>query len=182
MTLADWIIVAVILGSTIEAAIAGFFQVAFGIGGLVFGYLFATWRYQWAAGWYSRYLKSPEVAQIAGFLTILIAVAVLAGILGRVARWLVKKSGLSFFDRLLGALLGFLRGCLSVAIVLVGITAFTPAARWFESSQLAPYFLVVGRAAIWMAPSELRGRFYQGLDMARRVKQPPPPAQRPSGK
>ena len=60
MTLADWIIVAVILGSTIEAAIAGFFQVAFGIGGLVFGYLFATWRYQWAAGWYSRYLKSPE--------------------------------------------------------------------------------------------------------------------------
>src|SRR5437667_284271 len=31
MTLADWVIVAVILGSTIEAAIAGFFQVAFGI-------------------------------------------------------------------------------------------------------------------------------------------------------
>jgi membrane protein required for colicin V production len=182
MTLADWIIVAVILGSTIEAAIAGFFQVAFGIGGLVFGYLFATWRYQWAAGWYSRYLKSPEVAQIAGFLTILIAVAVLAGILGRVARWLVKKSGLSFFDRVLGALLGFLRGCLSVAIVLVGITAFTPASKWLESSQLAPYFLVVGRAAIWMAPSELRNRFYQGLDLVRQVKQPPHPAPRPSGK
>jgi membrane protein required for colicin V production len=182
MTLADWIIVAVILGSTIEAAIAGFFQVAFGIGGLVFGYLFATWRYQWAAGWYSRYLKSPEVAQIAGFLTILIAVTILAGILGRLARWLVKKSGLSFFDRLLGALLGFLRGCLSVAIVLVGITAFTPAAKWLESSQLAPYFLVVGRAAIWMAPSELRNRFYQGLDLARQVKQQPRPAPRPSGK
>jgi membrane protein required for colicin V production len=182
MTVADWIILVVILGSTIEAAIAGFFQVAFGIAGLVFGYVFATWRYQWVAGWYSRYLKSAEVAQIAGFLTILIAIVLLAGILGRVARWLVKKSGLSFFDRLLGALLGFLRGCLSVAIVLVGITAFTPAAKWLESSQLAPYFLVVGRAAIWMAPSELRDRFYQGLDLAHRVKSPPHPSQRTSGK
>ena len=182
MTPADWIIVAVILVSTITAAIAGFFQVAFGIAGLIFGYLLATWRYQWVAGWYSRYLKSPEVAQIAGFLTILIAVSVLAGILGRVARWLVKKSGLSFFDRLLGAALGFVRGSLSVAIVLVAVTAFTPAAKWFESSQLVPYFLVVGRAAIWMAPSELRNRFYQGLDLAHQVKNSPRPAPRSSGK
>jgi membrane protein required for colicin V production len=181
MTLADWIIVGVILASVIEAAIAGFFQVAFGIAGLVLGYLFATWHYQWAAGWYSKYLKSPEVAQIAGFLTILIALTILAGILGRIARWLVKKSGLSFVDRSLGALLGFLRGSLSVAIVLVGITAFTPTSRWLAGSQLAPYFLVVGRAAIWMAPSELRNRFYQGLDLARRVKEPSQP-QRPSGK
>jgi membrane protein required for colicin V production len=182
MTLADWIIVAVILGSTIEAAIAGFFQVAFGIAGLVFGYLFATWKYEWAAAWYLRYLKSPQVADIAGFLTIFIAITIAAGLLGRLAHWLVKKSGLSFFDRLLGAVLGFLRGSLSVAIVLVAVTAFTPAAKWLESSQLVPYFLVVGRAAIWMAPSELRNRFYQGLDLARQVKQSPRPAPRPSGK
>jgi hypothetical protein len=32
---------------------------------------------------------------------------------------------------------------------------------------LAPYFLVGGRAAIWLAPSELRHRFYQGLDYMR---------------
>jgi membrane protein required for colicin V production len=182
MTFADWIILAVILASVIEAAIAGFFQVAFGIAGLVFGYLFATWHYQWVAGWYSKYLKSPEVAQIVGFLTILIAVTILAGLLGRAARWLVRKSGLSFLDRLLGAVLGFLRGGLSVAIILVAITAFTPASGLLEGSQLAPYFLAVGRAAIWAAPSELRARFYQGLDLARRVKQPPRPAQPPSGK
>jgi hypothetical protein len=37
---------------------------------------------------------------------------------------------------------------------------------------LAPYFLVGGRAAIWLAPSELRQRFYQGLDYLRHA----PPA------
>jgi hypothetical protein len=47
------------------------------------------------------------------------------------------------------------------------MTAFAPAARWLDQSQLAPYFLVGGRAAIWVAPSELRHRFYQGLDYLR---------------
>ena len=56
---------------------------------------------------------------------------------------------------------------LVVAIVLTVMTAFAPAARWLEQSQLAPYFLVGGRAAIWLAPSELRHRFYQGLDYLR---------------
>jgi hypothetical protein len=38
---------------------------------------------------------------------------------------------------------------------------------------------VVGRAAIWVAPSELRGRFYQGLDLLRQRRQgEAPPASR----
>ena len=96
---------------------------------------------------------------------------ILAGIAGRIMRWAVKKTGLSFLDRLLGGVLGFARGCLMVAVVLMSITAFTPAARWLAGSQLAPYFLVVGRAAIWVAPSELRARFYQGLDFVHRSGQ-----------
>jgi hypothetical protein len=38
-----------------------------------------------------------------------------------------------------------------------------------ERSVLAPYFLVVGRAAIWVAPSDLRARFYEGLDFLHRA-------------
>jgi hypothetical protein len=52
-----------------------------------------------------------------------------------------------------------------VAIILMGMTAFEPASKLLQNSQLAPYFLVVGRAAIWLAPSDLRMRFYQGLGM-----------------
>jgi membrane protein required for colicin V production len=66
---------------------------------------------------------------------------------------------------LLGGLLGLLKGGLMVAVILMGMTAFAPTSRFLENSQLAPYFLVVGRAAIWLAPSELRARFYQGLDL-----------------
>jgi len=173
----------VILVSVIQAASSGFFQEAFGIAGLVFGYLLAAWQYHRLAEWFAPYLKSPWLGEITGFLIIFLAVMILAGMAGRIARWAMKESGLSFVDRILGGALGLLRGSLIVAVVLVSMTAFTPTSKWLEGSQLAPYFLVVGRAAIWVAPAELRARFYQGLDLLRRGQQPAPAGRAPaSGK
>src|ERR1035437_10891950 len=87
-----------------------------------------------------------------------------AGIAGRIARWAMKKAGLSTIDRILGAVLGLLRGVLVVAVVLTATAAFAPAAKWLAGSQLGPYFLVGGRAGIWLAPSGYRHCFFQGLD------------------
>ena len=98
---------------------------------------------------------------------------VVAGIAGRITHWIMKKAGLSFIDRLFGAALGLLRGALVVAVVLLGMTAFTPTSKWLDNSDLAPYFLVTGRAAIWVAPADLRARFYQGLALLRRQRDLP---------
>jgi membrane protein required for colicin V production len=181
MSGADWIILVVLLVSAVQAASSGFFQEAFGIGGLVFGYLLAAWQYRRLAGSLSPYLKSLWLGEIAGFLIIFLSVMILAGIAGRIARWAVKEAGLSFFDRFLGGVLGLLRGCLIVAVVLVSMAAFTPTSRSLAGSELAPYFLVVGRAAIWVAPAELRGRFYQGLELLRREQQPAQSGTTPTG-
>ncbi len=178
---ADWIILAVIVLSVVGAASSGFFQEAFAIAGLVFGYLLAAWQYYRLAQWFSPYLKSLWLGEIAGFLIIFSAVMILAGMAGRIARWIVREAGLSFFDRFLGGFLGLLRGCLVVAIVLVSMAAFTPTSKLLEGSELAPYFLVVGRAAIWVAPAELRARFYQGLDLLQKHAQPPSEAKPETG-
>ncbi len=167
MTAADWIIAAVIVLSVVGAASAGFFQEAFGIAGLVFGYLLAAWQYRELAQHFAPFVSSLWFAEIVAFLMIFIAVMILAGITGRIARWAMKEAGLSFVDRLLGGALGLLRGCLLVAVVLVSMAAFNPGSKWLQGSEMAPYFLVVGRAVIWVAPSELRARFYQGLDLLR---------------
>lgn len=180
MSAADWIILAVIAVSVAQAAMEGFFHQAFGLAGLVFGYILAAWRYQRVADWLAPHLKSPWLGEIAGFLLIFLAVVIVAGILGRIARWAVKEAGLSTFDRMLGGVLGLVRGALMVAIVLLGMTAFTPTSRWLEGSSLAPYFQVIGRAAIWVAPSGLRARFYEGLDLLRRERNAPPPAAAPA--
>ena len=170
MSIADWIILGFLVFSVIAAAIEGFFHEAFKLAGLVVGYLLAAWQYHRLADWFAPHLKSPWLGEIAGFLIIFFAVLIVAGFAGRVARWTMKKAGLSAIDRALGAVLGLCRGALIVAIVLTAMAAFAPAANWLAASQLAPYFLVGGRAAIWLAPSELRQRFYQGLDYMRQVR------------
>jgi len=176
MSGADWGILAIILISVLQAASEGFFHAAFGVAGLVVGYVVAVWQYHRLAAWFAPHLKSPWLGDIAAFLIIFVAVLVLAGIIGRVVRWALREAGLSWFDRSLGAAFGVLRGALMVVVILMGMTAFTPTSKWLEGSQLAPYFLVVGRAAIWVAPSELRARFYQGLDLLRKEQQAQPAA------
>jgi len=56
-----------------------------------------------------------------------------------------------------------------VAVILMGPTAFPPTSKLVEDSPVGPYFLVAGRAAIWVAPSDFRARFYQGLDLLHRA-------------
>ncbi len=182
MNLADWVIIVVIVLSTMHAAATGFFQEAFHLGGLILGYLLAAWQYQRLGSVFGAYLKSPWAADSAAFLIIFFAVAVAAGLAGRTARWVMKASGLRLVDRFLGGVLGVLRGALIVAVVLVGMTSFTPSSKWLEGSELAPYFQAVGRAAIWVAPAELRARFYQGLDLLRHPPQPGPARPQISGR
>jgi len=173
VNVADWIILLALVISVVQAASSGFFQEAFGIAGLVFGYLLAAWQYPRVAGHFAAYISSKWLGEIVAFLAIFFGVMILAGILGKIVRWIVKEAtGLRLIDRFFGGILGLLRGCLLIAIVLVSMTAFTPTSKWLQGSALAPYFLVVGRAAIWVAPTELRAQFYKGLDYLRKAQTP----------
>src|SRR4029077_17986405 len=172
MNIADWSILAVIVISVAGAAAEGFFHQAFGLAGLVVGYLLAAWQYHRLADWFGPHLKSPWLGEIAAFVIIFLAVVIVAGIAGRIVRWAMKEAGLSLFDRILGGILGLLKGMLFVAVILMGMTAFTPTSKWLEGSELAPYFLVVGRAAIWGGPAPVRGKFYEGLGLLHRTHVP----------
>jgi membrane protein required for colicin V production len=169
---ADWIIVAFILLSVITAARQGFFYEIFSLAGVVVGYVLAVWQYYRVAAWFEPYVKAEWVADLLGFVIVFVAVAGLAVILGRIVRRFVKEVGLSWFDRFLGGIFGVVRGCLIVSVLLVAQASFAPTAKWLAGSEFAPYFLVVGRAAIWVAPSQLRARFYQGLDLLHRAQPP----------
>src|ERR1700757_579008 len=165
MSLADWIICAVLVLNVVTAAMQGFFSEALTMAGLIVGYIVAAWKYGFVAAWLEKFLKNDWFAEILGFLIIFFAIVLLFGLAARIARWVMKESGLSGFDRFLGAMLGLLKGGLMVAVMLMGMTAFEPTSKLLRNSQLAPYFLVVGRAAMWLAPAELRLRFDQGLEL-----------------
>jgi len=165
LTAADWMILAVVLLNVVTAAMQGFFSEALTMAGLVVGYIVAAWQYHGFALWLENYLKNAWLAEILGFLIIFFTIVILFGIAARIARWVMKKTGLSGLDRFLGALLGLAKGALMVAVILMGMTAFEPTSKLLQNSQLAPYFLVLGNVAKFLAPTELRMRFDQGLQL-----------------
>ena len=162
---ADWVILAIVAFSVVTAAMQGFLFEAITLAGLVLGYLLAAWEYHVVANWFAPYVKAQGIADIIGFIAILLAVAILAGIIGRIARWLMKEVGLHWFDRILGGAFGLVRGSLTAAFVLLGFTTFNPQSTWLEGSRLAPYFLVVAHGASWLAPYDVRARFRQGSEL-----------------
>jgi membrane protein required for colicin V production len=169
LSIFDWAIVLVVLLSVLQAIAQGFFYEFFSLAGVIVGYLVAAWEYPRLAGWYAQHVNSQWAADIAGFFTIFVVVVLLAGIIGRITRWAVHGVGLRWFDRLLGALFGFVRGVALSTVVVLALAAFAPQWGWLQQSRVAPFLLVSGRALIWAAPADLRQRFREGWNLLRTV-------------
>src|SRR5438477_252754 len=114
------IVVAVVLSMGL-AAKEGFFYEIFSLAGVIVGYLVAAWEYGRIAGWFSPYTRAEWVAEIGAFLLLFIAVAVLAGLVGRMSRWALKEVVLRWFDRLLGAAVGLMRGVFAVVVIVLAV-------------------------------------------------------------
>lgn len=101
-------------GPRSRGLLKGVLRLAFGLAGLLAGYLYAGWAAEFVSGWIPLASEGARrgVAAVAGFIGILLAF-VLAGIL---ASKLAKAVGLSLLNRVLGAALGF-----ALAVYLAGV-------------------------------------------------------------
>ena len=176
MTAADWLIVAVIVVSALVAAAQGLMYEVFSLAGVVAGYLLAAWGYRQVAPWFAPYVKTPWVADLCGFLTIFFVVVLVAGSIGRIARFGMKEAGLRWFDRALGGIFGLVRGVLLVMILVLALATFSPASTLLARSRTAPYLLVLARAAVWLAPSQVRQQFRAGMNAIANIREGRPPA------
>ncbi len=182
LSIFDWALVLIVVLSILQAIAQGFFYEFFSLAGVIAGYLLAAWEYPRVAAWYAQHVNSQWAADIAGFFTIFLAVVLLAGVIGRIARWAVHGVGLRWFDRLLGAVFGFVRGAVMCTVIVLALAAFAPQWGWLQQSRVAPFLLVSGRALIWAAPSDLRQRFREGWNLLRTVPEHVSPHGDGSGK
>jgi membrane protein required for colicin V production len=172
MNVLDWIILVIIMLSVFLAVSQGFVFEIFSLAGTVIGYLLAAWGYGRVAPWFLPYVKSEAIADLAGFLTIFFAVALLAGAIARIVRWAIREVGLRLVDRVLGGAFGLVRGIVIVTVGVMAITAFAPDSPQLAGSQLAGYFLVGGQGASWLAPSVVRQKFREGIVRLRQATAP----------
>jgi membrane protein required for colicin V production len=97
-----------------------------------------------------------------GFSTVFLG-TLIAGVLAiGLATRLVKFAKIQWFDRLLGAGFGFIRGWVLGSIVFLVLTSFGLQSERVKSSQLAPYFLPGARVIALAAPYDLKARFMVG--------------------
>ncbi len=169
MTGLDWLILMVVAASMLMAAGQGVFVELFSLAGTVLGFLLAAWNHARVAAWFAPFVKSDAVAAAAGFLTIFVVVLFAAGLAGRTVSWMMKHAGLTWYDRVLGAVFGFVRGLVVATVVIMGLLAFVPESRVTSGSAFGPYLIAAGRAVSRLAPAEMRERFTRGVEAVRKA-------------
>jgi membrane protein required for colicin V production len=178
MNLFDWFLIAVLAYSTIAAFVRGFLLELFSLGGLVAGILLASWNYRSVSPLLSRIITTSSTANVVAFLLITIAVMILCAILGKALHHTAEAIGLGFFDRLLGAVFGFARGCLLGIAILMAAAAFLSPSPLISQSRLSPYFLAGAHAVSFVVPHDLH---QQILDGATQLKHNAPDWIKPHG-
>lgn len=131
----DWILLTVLLASTVLGIWRGLVYEIMSVLGWVAAFVLA----QWLAGDVAARLPmggaSGAVRYAAGFVLVFVAAAFAGGLLAWLVRRLVEAMGLRPVDRVLGAVFGLVRGAvlLLALAVVVGMTPLRDGAWWRES-------------------------------------------------
>jgi membrane protein required for colicin V production len=163
----DYVFLAILLFSVSMSARKGFSREIIGLTAALSALVLGMWFYGLAGSFLLPYVSSVRVANLAGFLLVVFAVLVLGWMVGWIVNRFLRTIGLSFFDRLLGAAFGFIRGLLIAIALLTGYMAFGPqvdlktVSASVLNSRIAPYVLDASHLFVAIAPMELKASFLQ---------------------
>lgn len=168
MVHADWVILGILGLSTLVALFRGFVREAFSLATWVVAGVLAFKFSDPMALRLDTWIETPSVRLIAGFLLIFIGILIIGSLLGVLVGQMVKHTGLSGTDRLLGGLFGLARGIAIVvmAVILAGLTPF-PEDPWWDDSVLLPYFETMAEQVVSQLPPGLQDQLLKssGLEI-----------------
>lgn len=166
----DFVLAILIAFSIWRSFARGLTREVIGLVSVVAGVLLAAWFYSTAGALVEPHVKSHSAASLIGFLIVFAAVMMLGSLVGWILSKLLKVTGLSFFDRLLGAAFGVIRGLLIAAVLVMAILAFAPEAKAeaVEHSRLAPYVIGAARVFVAAAPREMKDGFHRSYDQVKK--------------
>jgi membrane protein required for colicin V production len=162
MNALDVVLLVILVASVATSFRKGFSREVIGLVSVLAALLLAVWFYGSAGSIFLPYVSSPAIAHFGGFVLVFIGVLMLGALVSFVAGRFLKVTGLSFFDRLLGAGFGLARGLVIAVALVMGMMAFSPSNRppgAVVRSRLAPYVVDAARVAAAMAPHEVREGF-----------------------
>ncbi|GAB5450010.1 MAG: CvpA family protein [Halioglobus sp.] len=136
----DWAIVLVVALSVALSLWRGFTREAISLAGWVAAFIVANLFAAELASLLANWVDNITGRYVAAYAILFVLTLVMAGLLARLARQVIKVSGLSLLDRLLGTVFGFARGIILVLVVAYLLRQLVPPQNlaWLHTSQLMP--------------------------------------------
>lgn len=137
----DLIIMAVIALSVITGLIRGFVKELIALGVWILAIWLAYSYSQALDPWLQKYIQDKTARTITAFIAILVATLIAGGIVNALLSFILKRSGLSGTDRILGMGFGFVRGVFIVALIMAVIKMTSlPYQEYSSNSKLYTKF------------------------------------------
>jgi membrane protein required for colicin V production len=93
-----------------------------------------------AAGYLKEFISNQTMANIVGFFLIFLGVSIVVKLIGKMFKGLMAASGMSTFDRLVGAFLGVVKAVFFISIGVMILELFPDLDKKVtEGSKTAPY-------------------------------------------
>jgi membrane protein required for colicin V production len=137
----DWVIIVVLTLSVLLSLWRGFAREAISLAGWVAAFILANLFVDPMASVLSSWIANITGRYVAAYAILFVGTLVVAGVSGKLASQLVKVTGLTVLDRILGTAFGFARGIILILAAVFILRQLAPPAdlQWLHQSQLMPH-------------------------------------------
>ena len=156
MTWVDYVVLFVLGLSLVMSVWRGAVRELFSLLGWVLAYFASIYYAATVAEHLPSAIADPRLRMLAAYVAIFAGVALTSTVLGITLSGLLKLIGLGAFDRLLGVVVGLLRGLLIVLVLTLGagMTSVPHSAAW-RNSTFSPLCEAAGVAIKPLLPAKL---------------------------
>jgi membrane protein required for colicin V production len=171
----DWTIIGVVGLSMFLAFFRGVTRELIALASWVLGFVAAVTLTPLLGGMLPEIGDNPVIKYLIAFAVIFLGALVLGALIAWPLSSVIRKAGLGFVDRFLGAVFGVARGAVLItAFVLVAGLTTLPRLDWWQNAALAPPFAAAALSLKpWLPPE-----WAQRLDYSREGRMPAAPVAR----
>ena len=137
----DWVIIVVLTLSTVLSLWRGFAREALSLAGWVAAFIIANMFGSQMASLLAGAIDNVTGRYVAAYAILFVGTLITAGLLGKLVSQLIKFTGLTVLDRLLGTVFGFARGIILILVFVFVLRQLVPPGdlQWLHHSLLMPH-------------------------------------------
>ncbi|WP_188151177.1 CvpA family protein [Teredinibacter waterburyi] len=143
MNSADWVIIAILVVSSLISLKRGFVKEALSMANWVLAFFVAMTFSNQLSALLASQITTPSVREMVAFGVLFAATLIVGAMVNYLIGELVRMTGLSGTDRLFGMIFGLLRGFVVVMAVLIIVPGVVPIDQdsWWQESTMIPHLL-----------------------------------------